>query len=132
MVSTSMSVEERPADLIVSLPLDDDAPRAARHYVAQVDHPSPDLRDVVVLLTSELIWQAVNRCHFAGVKFELCAWMPPDLVRVEICLPKTFLDLGWEDYERDLGTIVMRNAADRLWVGSEDHLARMWFEIDRH
>jgi hypothetical protein len=58
--------------------------------------------------------------------------MPPEVVRVEIRLPKTFLDLGWEEYERDLGTIVMRNVADRLWVGAHDELARMWFEIDRH
>jgi hypothetical protein len=128
----TVSVEQSTADLIVSLPLDEDAPRAARHCVAQVDHPSPDLRDVVMLLTSELIWQAFDRCRFAGVTFELCAWMPPEVVRVEIRLPKTFLDLGWEEYERDLGTIVMRNVADRLWVGAHDELARMWFEIDRH
>jgi hypothetical protein len=131
-MSTGISVEQIPADLTVSLPLDADAPRAARHHVSLVDHPGPDLRDVVVLLTSELISQAVNRCRFAGVEFELCAWMPPDLVRVEIRLPKTFVDLGWEDYEQDLSTIVIRAAADRLWVGSEGHLARMWFEIDRH
>jgi hypothetical protein len=128
-----MSVEQSPADLTVSLPLDADAPRAARPHVALVDHPSPDLRDVVVLLTSELISQAVNRCRStSGVSFELCAWMPPDVVRVEIRLPETFLDLGWEEYEHDLGTLVIRAAADRLWVGSEGNLARMWFEIDRH
>jgi hypothetical protein len=126
-----VSVERTPADLTVSLPLDDDAPRAARHHVAHVDHPSPDLRDAVVLLTSELISQAVFRCRFAGVTFDLRAWMPRDVVRVEIRLPRTFLDLGWRDYEDDLGTVVMRNLADRIWIGSHDHLARMWFEIDR-
>jgi hypothetical protein len=120
-----------PADLTVSLPLDDDAPRAARHHVARVDHPSPDLRDAIVLLTSELISQAVYRCRFAGVTFDLRAWMPRDVVRVEIRLPRTFLDLGWREYEDDLGTVVMRNLADRIWIGSHDHLARMWFEIDR-
>jgi hypothetical protein len=131
-MSTGISVQQSPADLVVSLPLDADAPRAARHHIALVDHPSPDLRDVIVLLTSELISQAVNRCRFAGVSFDLRAWMPPDLVRVEIRLPKTFLDLGWADYEQDLSTIVIRTAADRLWVGSEGDLARKWFEIDRH
>jgi len=131
MMTSGVAVERTPADLTVSLPLDADAPRAARHYVARVDSPSPDLRDAVVLLTSELISQAVYRCHFPGVTLDLRAWMPPDLVRVEIRLPKTFLDLGWDDYESDLGTIVLRHLADRLWIGSQDHLARMWFEIDR-
>jgi hypothetical protein len=130
-MTNGVAVERTPADLTVSLPLDADAPRAARHHVARVDSPSPDLRDAVVLLTSELISQAVYRCHFAGVTFDLRAWMPPDVVRVEISLPKTFLDLGWSDYESDLGTLVLRNLADRLWVGSQEHLARMWFEIDR-
>jgi hypothetical protein len=126
------NLEQTQAHLAVSLPLDADAPRAARHYVAQVDSPSPDLRDAVVLLTSELISQAVYRCHFPGVMFELRAWMPQDVVRVEIHLPRTFLDLGWSDYESDLGTVVMRDLADRMWVGSDGRLARMWFEIDRH
>jgi hypothetical protein len=126
-----VSIDKSPADLTVSLPLDADAPRAARHYVAHVDHPSPDLRDAIVLLTSELISQAVYRCHFAGVTFDLRAWMPRDLVRVEIRLPKTFIDLGWQEYESDLGTVVLRNLADRIWIGSYDDLARMWFEIDR-
>ena len=48
-----MSVERTPADLTVSLPLDEDAPRAARHHVAHVDHPSPDLRDAVDVLAVE-------------------------------------------------------------------------------
>ena len=35
-------------DLALSLRLDPYAPRAARYHVAQVDRPSPDLRDAVV------------------------------------------------------------------------------------
>jgi hypothetical protein len=123
--------EQRDADLEISLALDADAPRAARHHIARVDRPSPDLRDAVALLTSELISQAVLRCHFVGVAFDLYVWMPSDLVRVEIRLPASFLELGWENYENDLGTLVMRHVADRLSVDSRDGMACMWFEIDR-
>src|ERR1700726_3649698 len=73
-----MSIETVP-DLRISLSLDPFAPRAARYYVAQVDNPSPDLRDAVVLLTSELVSRAVEQCESApDEEVELRAWMPAD------------------------------------------------------
>ena len=42
-----MPCDMRRPDLAVEMPLDPHAPRSARHCVAQVDHPSPDLRDAV-------------------------------------------------------------------------------------
>src|ERR1700674_4759742 len=69
-------------DLAVTLRLDAHAPRAARHHVAQVDRPSPDLRDAVVLLSSELVTHAVERS--SGGTIGLRAWMPAEVVRVEL------------------------------------------------
>src|SRR6202043_3923187 len=81
-------------DLAISLRLDAYAPRAARFYVAQVDRPSPDLRDAVVLLTSELVSRAVEQCGSApDEEVELRAWMPADVVRVELRAPRDLLDL---------------------------------------
>ena len=50
-------------DLEISLHLDEYAPRAARYHVTHVDNPSPDLRDAVALLTSELVSRAVAHCE---------------------------------------------------------------------
>src|SRR5437764_14218468 len=79
-----MSIDAVVPDLQVSLRLDPFAPRAARYYVAQVDRPSPDLRDAVVLLTSELVSRAVEHggSRSRGT-VELLAWMPADVVRGE-------------------------------------------------
>src|SRR5947209_20316382 len=80
-------------NLAISLRLDEYAPRAARYYVAQVDRPSPDLRDAVVLLTSELVSRAVEHggSRSRGT-VELLAWMPADVVRVEVRAPRAGLD----------------------------------------
>ena len=70
-----MPVEARAPHLSISLPLDPRAPRAARYHVAQVDRPSPDLRDAVVLLTSELVTRAVERSRSSAQHLELRVWM---------------------------------------------------------
>src|SRR6266576_3677907 len=85
-----MSVQTLAPDLQVSLHLDRYAPRAARYHVAQVDRPSPDLRDAVVLLTSELVTRAVQQ-GASGEMMELRAWMPADVVRVELLAPRKLL-----------------------------------------
>ena len=71
-------------DLSMSLALDPYAPRAARYHVSQVDRPSPDLRNTVVLLTSELVTRALQHGAPAGATMQLRAWMPADVVRVEL------------------------------------------------
>src|SRR5258708_10218382 len=57
-IAKSMPCDLRRPDLAVVMPLDPHTPRSARHCVAQVDHPSPDLRDAVMLLCSEIVTQA--------------------------------------------------------------------------
>jgi hypothetical protein len=115
----------------VSLPLDAHAPRAARYHVSKLDRPSPDLRDAAVLLTSELITQAVERCRFPGAVVELRAWMPADLVRVEIRMPRTLL-AATSDTASDLGLLFFGELADRWSLDADGELACLWFEIDRH
>src|ERR1700730_5875366 len=68
-----MSIGTAAPDLAISLRIDPYAPRAARYHVAQVDRPSPDLRDAVVLLTSELVTRAVQR---SGQGAEAAAVLP--------------------------------------------------------
>jgi hypothetical protein len=133
-----MSIEPVP-DLRISLRLDPFAPRAARYYVAQVDKPSPDLRDAVVLLTSELVSRAVEQCEdTSGERVELLAWMPEDVVRVELRASLELLDLPAHADTRHYDLLLLDQVADRWSIDMTDAdtnggpSACMWFEIDRH
>ena len=128
-----MPVDLVDPDMVISLHLGPDAPRAARYHVAQVDRPSPDLRDAVVLLTSELVTRAARQCQSASREaVQLRVWMPADIVRVELeapaellCLP---LDPGGPHYDLQL----LDQVADRWSIDAAQPLASIWFEIDRH
>ena len=120
-------------DLEAFLRLDSHAPRAARYHVAQVDRPAPDLRDAVVLLTSELVTRAVQQCRSDSEVVELRVWMPSDVVRVELRAPPELLCLPLEDVRRpDYDVMLLGQIADRWAIDTDQRPACMWFEIDRH
>lgn len=127
-----MAIEGLRPDLALSLQLDPYAPRAARYHVAQVDRPSPDLRDAVVLLTSELVSRAVENCSGSDARLELRAWMPAEVVRIELHAPRELLEPCEDPEQRDYGLLLLDQLADRWAVETEQQAARMWFEIDRH
>jgi hypothetical protein len=115
-------------DLEMSLRLGPYAPREARHRVAQVDRPSPDLRDAVTLLSSELVTLAVERSTSESI--ELRVWMPSDVVRVEVeGSPETVgpipIDHG------TFASLLLEQIADRWEIQSAGARSRIWFEIDR-
>jgi hypothetical protein len=119
-------------DLVVSLDLDPFAPRAARHHVAQVDRPSPDLRNAVMLLTSELVTRAAQQCQSSLEEaVELRVWMPADVVRVELRAPRYLLSPPRDDAAR-YGEMFLRQVADRWSIDTAQDFACMWFEIERH
>ena len=127
-----MPVDTILPDLRISLRLDPYAPRAARYYVAQVDNPSPDLRDAVVLLTSELVSRAVQ--HSGSVPCDslaLRAWMAVDVVRVELRAPSALLELPEESDPDEYDIVLLDQIADRWSVDAGESSACMWFEIDR-
>jgi hypothetical protein len=124
-----MGLDPAHPDLAITLRLDSHAPRAARHHVAQVDRPSPDLRDAVVLLSSELVTHAVERSP--GATIELRAWMPPDVVRIELHGSPDVVDpLPGE--QRTYSSLLLDQLADRWSVETSGATPRLWFEIDRH
>jgi hypothetical protein len=126
----SMSLDPRPPDLAIVLPLDPYAPRAARHRVAQVGRPSPDLRDAVKLLCSELVTQAVERST-AGGHIELRMWMPPDVVRVELEGSPATVGMRAPD-PNTFASLLLNQIADRWALDVTDDHACIWYEIDRH
>jgi hypothetical protein len=117
-------------DLELSLPLEPFAPRAARHHIAQLDRPSPDLRDAVVLLSSELVTEAVERSEQGAIGVR--AWMPADVVRVEVHGPAA-AGSGLGPHPGAYGSLLLDQIADRWSIErSEDGRVCAWFEIDRH
>jgi len=128
-----MPIDPHAPDLVAVLPLDPFAPRSARYHVAAVDSPSPDLRDAVVLLTSEIVTRAVEQGNGAqDSTVELRVWMPSDVVRVELIAPPRLLRgrSGLDPRHYDL--MLLDCIADRWSVDHRPERACFWFEIDRH
>src|ERR1700741_1576961 len=108
-----MPIDPSSPDLVASLHLDLHAARAARHCVRDVDSPSPDLRDAVALLTSELVPRAVEPAHPSDEEVCLRVWMPADIVRVELTVPREHFFAADERHAEDLGVTVLDRVADR-------------------
>jgi hypothetical protein len=120
-------------DAVISLHPDRYAPRAARYFVGTVDRPSPDLRDVIVLLTSELVTRAVTLCEGCGDELvELRIWMPADVVRVELRGASELLCRPPEPPHPQDDVLLIDDLADRWSIDVEADEACIWFEIDRH
>jgi hypothetical protein len=114
----------------ISLRRDPYAPLEARHAVKDVDGPSPDLRDVVVLLVSELVTSAVRDAEPEdGERLVLRAEMPPTRVRVELRDPRGLAGTALE--ENELGYALVEQLSDRWGVEANGHGTLVWFEIDR-
>lgn len=124
-----MTVVACQPDLAVELPLDPYAPRAARHYVSQVDRPSPDLRNTVLLLVSDLVTGAVEGCGEGTI--ELRVWMPSDVVRVEVEGAREVIEQA-PRHPQSYASLLLDELADRWELEHGNGPARIWFEIDRH
>jgi len=108
-----MPIDPLLPDLVASLHLDHYAARAARHCVIDVDSPSPDLRDAVALLTSELVTRAVAPDGSSSEEVSLRVWMPSDVVRVELSVPRGHFFAPLGPRPEDLGLMVLDRVADR-------------------
>jgi hypothetical protein len=117
-----MSIDPVHPDLEISLRLEPHAPRAARHLVAQVDRPSPDLRDAVVLLTSELVARAVQQCGSESDEVSLHVWMPWDVVRVELRTSRALLPLPFDASGQNYDVMLGRPLVDRHRERSRLHV----------
>jgi hypothetical protein len=119
-------------DAVISLRPDSFAPRAARFFVGTVDRPSPDLRDVVVLLTSELVTRAVLLCPSDSDELvELRIWMPAEVVRVELQAACELIHAPPEPPLPQDGLLLLDDLADRWSVDVQGERGCIWFEIDR-
>ncbi|MGH2834223.1 MAG: hypothetical protein ACRDK2_15745 [Solirubrobacteraceae bacterium] len=126
-----MPVDHLRPDLEVSLEVGPYAPRVARFYVTQVGRPSPDLRDAISLLTSEMVTRAVHQWAAADV-LKLREWMSSDVVRVEILASGQPLEVTVDPDDQHYELLLLNQIADRWSVGNGAPSPCMWFEIDHH
>jgi hypothetical protein len=134
-----MASQLPPPDLAISLCPDFRAPRAARYCVTTIEPPPRELRESVVLLTSELVSRAVRlRPRDSHDLVELRVWVRDDVARVElrgarelVCAP---FELSGTPEEglllEDLRLV--ETLSDRWSIDADDRSACIWFELDRH
>jgi hypothetical protein len=120
-------------ELAIAISSERFAPRVARQAVAQLDNPSPDLRDAVMLLTSNIVTLACRGASDAAEMIELRAWMPRTLVRVEVWAVPDLLgeDQLAHDLEAEWDRELLSALADRWGVEHGRDRTEVWFEIDR-
>ena len=127
-----MARELRQPDLVVSMYPDRHAPRAARYCVGSVEQPWPELRDSVVLLTSELVSRAVRLNKGSPRDFvELRVWTRAELTRVELRAARDLVCAAadCDDPQDDL--LLVELLSDRWSVDADERRACIWFELDR-
>jgi hypothetical protein len=120
--------------LAARLDMDRQAPRMARHQVRLLGFRSPDLRDAVVLLTSEVVTRAVEQCEVDDVKsapLEFRVWIEPDLVRVELRGAPTLAHVIPDLPPWHFDVMLLDSIADRWAWDSGPAGICFWFEIDR-
>jgi anti-sigma B factor antagonist len=130
-----MPVDRFVPDFEVSLDLNLDAPRSARNYLRDLlgDDESSELREAVMLLTSELVTPVVRWGASSFLESgDLRVWLRTDLVRVELRVASELLAASAEDERPQHHVIVLDQFADRWGVETGAPSARAWFEIDRY
>jgi hypothetical protein len=128
-----MLVELPPPDLVISMYPDICAPRAARYCVGTIERPPRELRDSIVLLTSEVVSRAV-RLHRPASRelIELRVWTGDGHTRVELRGAYDLICDASEPEGPQDDLTLMSLLADRWSIDRDECRACIWFEIDCH
>ncbi|TMK40138.1 MAG: hypothetical protein E6G56_09075 [Actinobacteria bacterium] len=123
-------------DLALQLAPEPQATRVARNAVRQLNKPSPDLRDVIGLLTTTLVTRA-RRVSGADDLIDLRVWMPRRVVRIELrCAGELLPQPAGEPAPAAVRAAeseleLVDGLADRWEVEHEGERSLIWLEIDR-
>jgi len=121
-------------DIEISLDLHPRAPRSARNYVRDLlrADASQDLREAVMLLTSELVTRIVLQRTSDFVEgAQLRVWLGADRVRVEVRVPSELLMVSPQRSEPHYDRLLLDQIADRWSIDTDQDVVCAWFEIDR-
>ena len=133
------SASKMPAALVrpafeISLDLHPRAPRSARSYVRDLlsDDASQDLREAVMLLTSELVTRTVlQRTSDVVEAAQLRVWLRADRVRVELRVPSELQMESPQGSGPDYDRLLLDRIADRWSIDNDQDVVCVWFELDR-
>jgi hypothetical protein len=125
-----MTFELAHPDLEISMFPDRCAPRAARYCVGTIERPAPELRESVVLLTSELVSRAVRlRQSTSHELIELRVWMRSDGARVELRGTPELVCAKHQSNVHEEDLMLFDALADRWSIDADERVAAIWFEI---
>jgi anti-sigma B factor antagonist len=131
------STSGKPLDLSrpqfeISLDLHPGATRSARNYVGDLVPEAPqNIREAVMLLTSELVTRAVRqRPPGFTEQAELRVWLRADLVRIELRAGNERLFVPPEPKGPHYDHILLDQIADRWSIDTGQDFGCTWFEID--
>ena len=115
-------------DREASFPLTREAPRSARHWLADSGLAAPDLRDEAMLLVTELVSNSVVHSGLSAPD-EVSVHMSPitDGLRVEVVDDGVGFDADAPRPASSIGLRLVERTA-RRW-GHTDHPTRVWFEV---
>jgi anti-anti-sigma factor len=116
----------------ISFDLRPGATRSARNYVGDLlPNAAQNVREAVMLLTSELVTRAVRqRPTGFDEPAELRVWLREDLVRVELRATSELLFVPPEPSGPHYDHILLDQIADRWSTDTEQDFSCTWFEID--
>jgi two-component sensor histidine kinase len=111
-----------------SFPLTREAPGSARHWLGDTGIASPDIRDRVLLLLSELVSNSVAHSGLSAPD-EVQVHIAPISGGVRVEVVDEGIGMGEDPPQRDrsFGLRLVDGTADR-W-GHSDNPTRVWFEI---
>jgi anti-sigma B factor antagonist len=118
----------------ISLDLHPGATRSARNYVGDLVPDAPqNVREAVMLLTSELVTRAVRqRPPGFTESAELRVWLRADLARVELRAGSELLFVPPEPSGPHYDHVLLDQIADRWSIDTGQDFGCTWFEIDLH
>jgi hypothetical protein len=126
-----MPHERPPAGFSITLEPDLRAREAACYCVGTMACPPADVREPVVLLTSAVVQQAVERRRLGPEgSLELRVRTGDGCVRVEIRGPRALLAGSAPAGAEDCARLMLAHIADRGAIEAAGDTALVWFEID--
>lgn len=124
-----MAMGPRETDMrAAAFPLTREAPSSARHWLGGTSIASPEIRDRVMLLLSELVSNSVVHSGLSAPhEVEIRVTPISNGLHVEVVDDGVGMGLDPPQRERSFGLRLVEGTADR-W-GHSDNPTRVWFDV---
>ena len=117
-------------DLVVALPAQPEAARAARRLLVR-EGLDPDLDHTVTLLVSEVVTNSIRHAGEHGDRIVLAARLTDDWARIEVRDSGPGFDPDVRHTAPGYGLRMLDMLSARWGVDRDEQGTRVWFEVDR-